>query len=109
MPDGSKYLYLVLPNNPSEENPSALQYDEPRVDALPWVVKTYQALYEFVCELTRELLGFTETPETEMFTFSLKGAIKKTLEPQGSKFIDLQDVVGEICKTKNEYSEQSDV
>ncbi len=44
-----------------------------------------------------------------MFTFSLKGAIKKTLEPQGSKFIDLQDVVGEICKTKNEYSEQSDV
>lgn len=76
LPDGRVAIYLLLPNNPSEKEPGRLEYLDPRVDALPYVWKSYWDLYSFVFELIHLLLSYTTKPALEVMTLAFKGHIR---------------------------------
>ena len=59
LPDGKAVYYLVLPNNPEEKNPAKLSYVDPRIDAFPYIVNSYNKLYRYLFELTHVLLSYT--------------------------------------------------
>lgn len=73
---GTAFLYLVLPNNPHERNLSKLEYLDPRIDALDFVLQTYQQLYCFVSSLTHLLLSYTTAPRYEHFAIAFKGPVR---------------------------------
>ncbi|MBN1169385.1 hypothetical protein JXA63_05885 [Candidatus Woesebacteria bacterium] len=58
-PDGKAAYYLVLPNNPEEKNPTKLSYVDPRIDAFPYIVNSYNKLYRYLFELTHILTSYT--------------------------------------------------
>jgi hypothetical protein len=66
LPDGKAVYYLVLPNNPEEKNPTKLSYVNPRIDAFPHIVNSYNKLYLYLFELTHVLMSYTycENPGT---------------------------------------------
>jgi len=103
MPNGEQYLYLVLPNNPSTKNASALNYENPRIDALPYAVETYKSLYRFICEFIHLLLSYTDKPPMELFALAFKGPVCKLLSPQGTQCVNLIDVVGQIDEIRKKY------
>ncbi len=65
-PDGKAVYYLVLPNNPEEKNPTKLSYVDPRIDAFPYIVNSYNKMYRYFFELTHILMSYTysESPDT---------------------------------------------
>lgn len=76
LPDGRMFYYLLLPNNPEEKNPTKLTYDDPRIDAFPFILESYVNLYEFVFELTHILLSYTYSRGTETVPVIFKSPLK---------------------------------
>ncbi|MDD5008036.1 MAG: hypothetical protein PHU49_06710 [Syntrophorhabdaceae bacterium] len=70
-PDGKAVYYLVLPNNPEEKNPTKLSYVDPRIDAFPYIVNSYNKMYRYLFELTHILMSYTysESPDTVPILF----------------------------------------
>ena len=71
LPDGKAVYYLVLPNNPEEKNPTKLSYVDPRIDAFPYIVNSYNKLDLYLFELTHILVSYTysERPDTISILF----------------------------------------
>lgn len=84
LPDGRMFFYLLLPNNPEEKNPIKLSYDNPRIDAFPFILESYVKLYRFIFELTHILTSYTYNEGTEtipiLFKSPLKLGAKRTIE-----------------------------
>ena len=103
MPDNQIFIYLVLPNNPSKKSPTALKYEKPRVDALPFVLDTYKILFRFICNLTQELLGFTNKPKTELYTIAFKGPMRMSKTPQGIPVSDIEDIICQLAEIRRDF------
>lgn len=76
LPDGRMLYYLLLPNNPEEKNPTKLCYDNPRIDAFPFILESYGKLYEFILELTHVLLSYTYNEGTETIPVIFKSPLR---------------------------------
>lgn len=75
MPDGSRYAFLALPNNPEVKNAVLLRYSDPVVHAVPYVLESLGDLLGFVYELTHVLLAYTERPRYEVAFLTWKGGM----------------------------------
>jgi len=74
--DGRMLYYLLLPNNPEEKNPTKLYYENPRIDAFPFILESYGKLYEFIFELTHVLLSYTYNEGTETIPVLFKSPLR---------------------------------
>jgi hypothetical protein len=74
-PDGKAVYYLVLPNNPEEKNPAKLSYADPRIDAFPYIVNSYNKLYLYLFELTHILMSYTHSESPDTITILFKSPL----------------------------------
>jgi hypothetical protein len=75
-PDGKILYYLLLPNNPEEKNPTKFCYEDPRIDAFPFIFESYKKLYEFIFELTHILFSYTSNEGTETVPVIFKSPLR---------------------------------
>jgi hypothetical protein len=92
-PDGSPFVYLVLPNNPAEKQFAKLSYLDPRIDALPYIVNSYCELYSFAFKLADILLGHTTDTGVHTYVWNLKGPLRLGGEVDGHRIVRVQDIL----------------
>lgn len=105
---GQAFVYLVLPNNPETKTASSLSYENPRIDAIPYLVDNYQSLYRFICEVLQNLSKEVKLSDHRVFYMGFKGVLKFTARPQGAPLIDVKRVIEELEKMPKSLSQNNE-
>lgn len=107
MPNGCDYIYIVLPNNPSEKNPTLLKYDNPKVDAFEYIFGSYMMLYEYVYVIALALLNHTTATERGEINILFKTPLAiGTRRPEGHPIPDLARMVFQINKHREDIAKK---
>lgn len=107
MPKGPDYIYIVLPNNPSEKNPALLRYDNPRVDAFNYIFGSYMMLYEYIYVITLALLGYTTGTDGGEISILFKSPLAiGARQPEGHPIPNLDNMVLQINKHREDIAKK---
>jgi hypothetical protein len=107
MPTGLNYIYIVLPNNPSEKSPVQLKYENPRIDAFDYIFSSYMKLYEYIYVVTLALLSYTTATDHEEISILFKTPLSLGARPpEGHPIPDLAKMVSLTNKYKEDIAKK---
>lgn len=107
MPTGLNYIYIVLPNNPSEKSPINLKYETPRVDAFNYIFSSYMRLYEYIYVVTLALLRYTTATDHDETSILFKTPLSLGARPpDGHPIPDLANMVSQINRYKDDIAKK---